>query len=99
MKEKMTEQMLIRLTPTLLDRLDKVCRERGLDKTEMARGAILQELARLESEVPPAAREQLSKLQEAGLPLDEVVADAIARKFAEEAQMTMPLAVAAGGGR
>lgn len=89
MKEKMTAQVLVRLTPTLLSRLEKICKEGGLDKTEIARRGLVMELERLESLIPDATRSTLNKLRDAGLDFDLVVADALARKAAEDAQLKM----------
>lgn len=101
-KEKLGDPWGIRLTPTMERRLTWHSRERGEEEIEIIRRAIGGELDRLDALIPDAVRAKLNQLRDAGLEFDGVVADALARKQVEDAQLKMPaveLAAGPGGGR
>jgi predicted DNA-binding protein len=87
MLEKQTEQLLIRITPSLLERLNTVCLREGLEKTEFVRAAIEADVSRRERD---AAFYEVRRLHAAGIDLSALVDYELARKAAEEAQAQLP---------
>lgn len=99
-KEKLGAPWGIRLTPTMETRLAWHARERGEDEIEIIRRALGAELDRLDAIIPDATRAELNKLRDAGLDFEAVVADAVAKKRLEDAQLRLPeIAHPVGAGR
>ena len=90
-KEKLGAPWGIRLSPTMETRLHWHARERGEEEIDIIRRALGSELDRLDSMIPDATRVTLNKLRQAGLDFDQVVADAIAKKAVEDAQLRIPM--------
>jgi predicted DNA-binding protein len=94
MAEKRTEQLLIRLTPTLLDRLNAASVQLNLEKTELVRSALEADLSRRELDATLA---QVRRLQDAGVDLKAMIDYALAVKALEDAQHRLPGIFNAGG--